>query len=214
MYILSFDREKKYTDYEWLACFIAGERRAELSARASDMSALCSLFAELIVRRHISLETGIHPSSVEIVRSRNGKPRAVGYDEFHFSVSHKGTAVCVEFSPSPIGIDIEAAVRPNLRVAERYFTKNELAAMSKAEDKAEIFFTVWTRKEAYSKMTGQGLSCGFERVETLGGELDAIAETICLGEYVISSVGDSRPPIEVTEISPKELEEWFSVLEE
>lgn len=205
MYLLRIDPAKRYSDYDRAAELLPPQRRAELEKRSSDMSAQSSLFAELLVRRHVIRELGTDNGSIELIRSAHGKPRLKGSDDIHFSVSHKDGIVCVEFSSCPIGIDIEAVSEPRYRIAEKTFTESERQALLRTENKAELFSTVWTRKEAYSKMLGTGYSCGFSKTETLSGEFDAICESRLFEGYVISSVGDGKPPLEITEISIDEL---------
>jgi 4'-phosphopantetheinyl transferase len=61
-----------------------------------------------------------------------------------------------------IGVDIER-VRPDQMeesVARRYFSPREVAALQAldADARQEAFFACWTRKEAYLKARGDGLS--------------------------------------------------------
>ncbi len=52
-------------------------------------------------------------------------------------------------------------------LADRFFTASEAAALRvlDAAGRLETFFRLWTRKEAYLKAHGLGLSYGLERVE-------------------------------------------------
>ena len=61
-----------------------------------------------------------------------------------------------------IGVDVER-VRSNFEyeeIAERFFSANEVAILRTipAEQKLEAFYNCWTRKEAYIKAHGKGLS--------------------------------------------------------
>jgi 4'-phosphopantetheinyl transferase len=63
-----------------------------------------------------------------------------------------------------VGVDLEY-VRPSLtddRLAERFFSAQEVAALRAlpASAQTEAFFHCWTRKEAYIKARGGGLSIG------------------------------------------------------
>ena len=61
-----------------------------------------------------------------------------------------------------VGIDIEhiEPERTSIAVAERFFSPGELAALRNLPkaDQDIGFFTCWTRKEAYIKARGEGLS--------------------------------------------------------
>jgi 4'-phosphopantetheinyl transferase len=61
-----------------------------------------------------------------------------------------------------IGVDIEW-IKPNfkgMQIASHFFSSDEVSALAKLppELTAEAFFGCWTRKEAYVKARGQGLS--------------------------------------------------------
>ena len=80
-----------------------------------------------------------------------------------FNVSHSGGIALLAFARrKEIGIDVEQ-VREDFDVeaiARRFFSAREqeqLAALPN-DEKFEAFFRCWTRKEAYIKATGDGLS--------------------------------------------------------
>jgi 4'-phosphopantetheinyl transferase len=80
-----------------------------------------------------------------------------------FNVSHTdGFAICAFARNRKIGIDVEH-VRKNFdaeQIAERFFSVAERAALRNLpeERRHEAFFRCWTRKEAYIKAIGEGLS--------------------------------------------------------
>lgn len=80
-----------------------------------------------------------------------------------FSVSHSGElGVCAVSRERTVGIDVER-VRPlddALAIAERFFSPAERAALRTLQPPAleTGFFTAWTRKEAFVKALGEGLS--------------------------------------------------------
>jgi 4'-phosphopantetheinyl transferase len=80
-----------------------------------------------------------------------------------FNVSHSGGIALMGFTRDrQIGVDIEQ-VRPDLdleAIARRFFSPDEQKQLSVVpeEEQAEAFFRCWTRKEAYIKATGDGLS--------------------------------------------------------
>ncbi|MBA3915977.1 MAG: 4'-phosphopantetheinyl transferase superfamily protein, partial [Acidobacteriales bacterium] len=80
-----------------------------------------------------------------------------------FNVSHSGGMILVAVaSDRRVGVDIER-VRSDfdvVQIAERFFSPAEHAALRKVPlpGKAEAFFRCWTRKEAFIKALGEGLS--------------------------------------------------------
>ncbi len=109
----------------------------------------------------------VEPSSVELVPSRVGQPLpAPGSPAgiFSFSVSHSGGRILLAFSRGiRVGIDVER-VREDVDIegiARRYFAPAEFEALRSHSQhrRREAFFAVWTRKEAFLKARGEGLSC-------------------------------------------------------
>lgn len=128
-----------------------------------------SLTARKIVGGYLDL----HHDDVCVVRSSTGKPildPTVHGDGLHFSVSHARGTLVVAVAHRPLGVDIEStldlASRP-LDGVIRYLTPNEQATLAAIDerDRPLAMLICWTRKEAYSKADGRGLSIGFDRFE-------------------------------------------------
>jgi 4'-phosphopantetheinyl transferase len=112
---------------------------------------------------------GRDPSRLELRPGPQGKPALAGDAPLSFNVSHSfGVALIAVRAGGEVGVDLEQ-VRPfenDLGLAERFFCAAEAAALQAlGEGRREAFFHVWTRKEAYLKAGGLGLSGGLERVE-------------------------------------------------
>ncbi len=109
----------------------------------------------------------IPPNKIKFAYGICGKPHlAITHkSSLEFNLSHsEDYALCAITTGTPIGIDIEKvrATEPNyyVRLARRFFSIDELAMMHAAPDQEKIlyFFCGWTRKEAYLKRHGHGLS--------------------------------------------------------
>jgi 4'-phosphopantetheinyl transferase len=80
-----------------------------------------------------------------------------------FSISHSGGIALLAFTRRrEIGVDVEQVRRDSdlKAIARRFFSAHEqrqLFALP-AEERGDAFFRCWTRKEAYIKATGDGLS--------------------------------------------------------
>jgi 4'-phosphopantetheinyl transferase len=87
-----------------------------------------------------------------------------------FNVSHSGGIVAVAISRAgAVGVDVEA-IRPvddRDELARRVFTVDERARLQALppETRDEAFFTGWTRKEAFVKALGEGLSHPLDQVD-------------------------------------------------
>ncbi len=78
-----------------------------------------------------------------------------------FSISHSGDYVFCVFSEQEVGADIQYR-KPGAgeRIMKRMFTKAEREAIQHCESPEEwevLFYRYWTRKEAYGKLTGEGI---------------------------------------------------------
>ncbi len=106
----------------------------------------------------------------EIARSERGKPYFPQRQDLFLSVSHSGGYFVCAFSPCEIGIDLqemrhlrgetpESAVPRLNKMAKRFFHPAEAEYVG--ADTYQRFFRIWTAKEAYVKMTGQGIDNDF-----------------------------------------------------
>ena len=96
---------------------------------------------------------------------RQGKPELCTMFEqnLRFNIAHSEGCVIFAFARGcEVGVDVELVRElPDLElVAEQFFAPVERADLLSVppEKRAEAFFNCWTRKEAYLKATGTGLS--------------------------------------------------------
>ncbi|MGA3324729.1 MAG: 4'-phosphopantetheinyl transferase superfamily protein [Terriglobia bacterium] len=106
------------------------------------------------------------PAEILFQYENNGKPEVALPQEsrgLRFNVSNSGgLALIAVGSGIAIGVDIEKA-RPMpdlLDIARRFFSAREIQALLAVSEnkRQEAFFACWTRKEAFLKATGFGLS--------------------------------------------------------
>lgn len=139
-----------------------------------------------LLRMVLGSYLGSDPSKLTFVYSDKGKPvlGANHTSPVQFNVSHSGARASLAFSLGrEIGVDIER-IRGNLDcdvLAQRYFSLAEqtaLAALPLAE-RYSGFFCCWTRKEAYIKAHGAGLSLPLDSfdVSITQGEKNALLAT-------------------------------------
>jgi 4'-phosphopantetheinyl transferase len=145
------------------------------------------VFAHGVLRDVLSRYVGARPEDIAFGRGKFGKPYLIvgGCEAFPaFSLSHSAEAVLVALArEGRIGADIEE-VRPfeDFRlVAKLNFTTDEYASlMSQAPDsQLEAFFQYWTRKEAYVKAKGDGLTIPLNSIDTTMGAANATGWLCC-----------------------------------
>jgi len=119
---------------------------------------------------------GRDPGKVRFAYNAYGKPELADSSEriVNFSVSHSGDLGLFGFvRRCRIGVDIEH-IRPDInmqQLAKRWFSKNEFEKLETLppDQQLDAFFRCWTRKEAYLKGRGEGITHGLDRFEvTLG----------------------------------------------
>lgn len=117
----------------------------------------------------IILSSVIHrpPESLVFEYDEYSKPRLGGLDggpPVHFNLTHSGDlALLAVTSVAPVGIDVELEKPfPDIEaVVERFFSAAERSAFSTLsgdEERLTAFYRCWTRKEAYLKALGCGIS--------------------------------------------------------
>ena len=88
----------------------------------------------------------------------HGKPVLRDTPGLHFSLSHSGNVVLCALDRSPVGADIEMIRRHNLKHLLSVFSDRERASIEQAASPELQFTRLWTRKESYLKLTGEGLT--------------------------------------------------------
>ena len=124
------------------------------------------------------------PCQLRFHYSLNGKPELIGENSdegLNFNVSYSNEHILYAVSLNRrIGVDIEY-IRQDFadeQIVERFFSKQEVEKYFSLPEKIrkEAFFTCCTRKEAYLKATGKGITSGMDQfaVSLVPGEPAAL----------------------------------------
>jgi 4'-phosphopantetheinyl transferase len=116
------------------------------------------------------------PEALDFSYSKYNKPGLPG-SELQFNLAHSGELALFAFGlHDALGVDLEAErpLRDALAIARRFFSPSERESLASLpeDQQASAFFRCWTRKEAFIKAVGEGLSYpldGFD-VTLLPGE--------------------------------------------
>jgi 4'-phosphopantetheinyl transferase len=110
------------------------------------------------------------PASLEMIYSNLGRPYVpTAHDAPRFSISHTRDLVALAFADeAQVGLDLEY-MKPSvdmLELAERILSEDDFEAFQALlpGDRLAAFYRVWTRKEAYLKARGEGISTGLPEV--------------------------------------------------
>jgi 4'-phosphopantetheinyl transferase len=154
----------------WRALLSPGERdRADRLRLPMHRAQFIAAHGQL--REVLGACLGGAPGQLRFHRTAQGKPELAGPHAgmLQFSMSHSGAlALYAVAQDRGVGVDIER-IRPDMafmEVARRFYSPRECAQLESlpAEVRARTFFQLWTRKEAYAKATGQGLSMPLEEL--------------------------------------------------
>ena len=117
-----------------------------------------------------------HPQEVSYRYTDQGKPELDvnwPYGKISFNMSHSQCIALYAFAVDrEVGVDVEF-LRFNLNytsVAQQNFSRRESELLNAAsgETQIEAFFTIWTRKEAFLKAMGSGLSAPLHNFDVTG----------------------------------------------
>jgi 4'-phosphopantetheinyl transferase len=119
-----------------------------------------------VLRSMLGRYLELDPRRVEFLYESHGKPALAGEAAgagLRFNVSHSGEMALYAVSGGrELGVDVEEvrSMEDGLDIAERFFSASEVAAFRAlpAELRDDAFFNCWTRKEAFIKAVGEGLS--------------------------------------------------------
>ena len=116
----------------------------------------------LFLRRVLARLLDRLPRELKFTSVANGKPTLADSD-LAFNLSHSGgEAVLAAAGTGPVGVDIEVVSedRDLLGLANRYFSADESKRLRELPESERVsaFYRCWTRKEAFIKALGEGLS--------------------------------------------------------
>jgi 4'-phosphopantetheinyl transferase len=172
-----------------LATLLSNDERQRASRFVFERDRRRSIVGRARLRQLVGTRLNVKPESVELVYGAHGKPalaRRFSSSDLRFNVSHCGdVSVCAVSVGREIGIDVEGVRTPPDAdgIAARFFSPRESGVYHALDsrDKPLGFFNCWTRKEAFIKAVGEGLSY----------PLDAFDVSLAPGEpAAILRVGD------------------------
>ncbi|MEP7273252.1 MAG: 4'-phosphopantetheinyl transferase superfamily protein [Acidobacteriota bacterium] len=155
-----------------LLSLLDADERTRASSFHFERDRLHFTAARGLLRIALGRYLGLHPSLVAFRYSSHGKPSLDGDagERVRFNISHShGLALFAFTLERAVGIDLEM-IRPgpaDETIAENYFTPAEVDSLRSLprDERDRGFFNCWTRKEAYLKARGDGLSLPLDHFE-------------------------------------------------
>ncbi len=117
-----------------------------------------------LLRAVLATRLRVTPTEVVFHYGEKGKPDLEGSPLF-FNLSHSRDRACIAVChEAALGVDVEYVRAPTrhswIDLAQRFFSTIEIAQLAALPTSRQLegFFACWTRKEAYLKLHGLGLS--------------------------------------------------------
>jgi 4'-phosphopantetheinyl transferase len=150
-----------------------------------------------VLRSILSKYLDIMPESIKYERGPYGKPGIAGGSWLRFNMSHSnGMAAYAIASKGDVGVDLEYIHDvPYIELTRSIFSTNEDAYLRsvRVEERLNVFFMLWTRKEAYIKAIGEGFYTKLNEIDVsfhnemqrlyVGGSTWSIVDIITPDKY-------------------------------
>jgi len=158
----SLDRDS--AEVERLKALLTADERERARRFYFDRDRRRFVVARGVLREILGRYLGRAPAQIRFAHNEYGKPFL--YEDgssLRFNVSHsQGAALYACTLRREVGVDIELLREDfaSLEIAERFFSEAEIRKLVSlpAHERTQGFFNCWTRKEAYIKALGEGLS--------------------------------------------------------
>lgn len=164
VYIIRNSKSVDIATFRYLMQFVSEEKRARILRQRVKQNADNMLVGAVLAKYMLLKYFGIPFSSQRISYGPYGKPYLRDYPNAQFNISHSGQFVACAVSDRPIGVDIQEVVPYCRDVANRVFSLEELSQVESSPDPSAEFTKIWTKKEAYLKMLGVGLSYSLDKI--------------------------------------------------
>ncbi len=185
----------------WLVDLSRGEPRAFLSGEERERAARFHFerdrgrytVCRSVLRELLAGYLDAAPEGIEFRYGPAGKPELTE-GSLRFNVSHSHDLALIAMARErELGVDIER-VRAGVEregIAERFFSPGEVAELRAVavEERDEAFFRCWTRKEAYVKARGGGLSIPLDSFDvTLGRERAVLSRAVDAKRWTLTTL--------------------------
>ena len=167
---VSLDRPPE--EAERLAAVLAPDERSRANRFRDAALGRRFVVGRATLRQLLGRQLSRDPKEIGFTYGAAGKPELIDLSShgLHFNLTHSQGVAIIAVSPGrPIGVDVER-IRPDFageEIAARFFSPREQAMLSAlpADQRIESFFRCWTRKEAFIKLLGAGLSFPLDKFD-------------------------------------------------
>lgn len=161
IYAVNIAEDLEMSLYEKFISYIDQKKAKKIHRLLNRKDKIRTLIGDILIRSVACDHLQISNEAIQYEYNDYGKPKLKGWHRFHFNVSHSGDWVVAVVDERPSGIDIEQVNSIEyMEIAERFFSKQEFDWLrtQDADKGPENFYKLWTLKESYIKLIGDGLS--------------------------------------------------------
>ena len=145
-------------DVEASLALVSEQRRQEALSYVQIRDQRQSLAVYLLLCEALEKEYGI-VEKPEFSFGTHGKPFLANHPGIHFNLSHCRRAVLCVVDCIPVGCDIEAVPEKlDIDLCRYCFNEREMDSILSSPNPPLAFTELWTKKEAFLKLTGDGLT--------------------------------------------------------
>lgn len=147
---------------------LCADEQARASVYRQPDKVLAYTLVHAFLRLALAKYTGLTPEQLKIIQGKFTKPSLCG-STVDFSLSYTDGTVAIGFvNEANIGVDVETlqAHTDLTAIARAHFREDECRRFD-ADQSPLGFYRLWTRKEAYLKALGKGLSEPIDRFSIL-----------------------------------------------
>ncbi len=182
-YLVNVDAPLNANFFRFLLQFAPLEKQERILRQRVKQNADNMLLGAALMRHMIWEVFQIPISQQYIAYGPYGKPYLRDYPNAHFNISHSGQYVACAVADRPVGIDVQVIGEFQPNVAVRVCREEELASIEASDNPAAEFIKLWTRKEAYLKMLGYGITGG---IRELSAREETQIQTVLLPNAALS----------------------------
>lgn len=147
-----------------------------------------SIGAELLLNYAVRQEFG-GKGIVKWETDSIGKLYLTEYPGIYVNLSHSGDYAVCAVNTAPVGIDIQKRRECDIKMAERFFTVEEVKFINDSADRSSAFFEIWTKKESFVKAIGTGLTIPLNSFSVLADKITYDGQEYQFRKYSVSQKG-------------------------
>ena len=178
--IVIIDRNLKKEEYHRLSSKVSTEKQMRIERFHHFEDAQRTLLGDMLSRMLIGEKCKLSNDNISFGINIFGKPYAKHIPDLYFNLSHSGNFVVCAIGNCRVGIDVEEIKPIDLTIAKHFFTQAETRYILKhsKKERLNVFFRIWTMKEAFVKCQGRGLSIPLNSFSVLDSDTDLAFDRI------------------------------------